>query len=86
MNNAENLSPYELILILKHANINEQNEFGNTNLIYATHYDNEYLVKKLIEKGADVNLKNNHGITALSIAKRKGNKEIIDMLIKAGAK
>jgi ankyrin repeat protein len=81
--NTENPYSYEFIeLILKNgANINWQNEDGNTALIFCCVHKSEEFVNLLLTYGADKNIKNNKGHDAFDIAYFKGCKEIIDILI-----
>jgi len=55
-------------IIKKGANINAQDEKGNTPLMLAINFESAYMVELLIEEGANVNLANNEGMTPLEIA------------------
>jgi ankyrin repeat protein len=75
--------------ILKKAkNINVQDIFGNTVLMWAVYneHDNVEIIQALLDKGAKVNLKAKDGATALSWAQKKGNTATVALLKKAGAK
>ncbi|MHB9147950.1 MAG: ankyrin repeat domain-containing protein [Candidatus Amoebophilus sp.] len=65
------------VLLAKRANVNIQDQDGETPLHWAV--DNLQLdfVKLLMENGADPNAKNNKGITPIRIASRKRNYKIV---------
>ena len=65
--------------------VNEQDENGNTALMYAVKYNNLSVVEALIKEGADVNVRNETGNTPLMYAAEYENSEAFDILIKAGA-
>ncbi len=70
------------------ANINVQDDVGNTPLIIAAHGGNKKIVSKLIALGANVNIVNNYNSTALSLSLNNGSeniKEIVAELLNAGA-
>ncbi len=74
--------PHSLLSLLKKgADINTQNNSGQTPLMYASDYTHS--VSILLEHGADSNLKDNNGKTALMYHHAP---EIIQSLIDAGAK
>lgn len=60
---------------------------GNTPLLSATEFDDENMVKLLLDNGADPNINNtkSDGGSALSFAMENNNMKIIDMLLEAGA-
>jgi len=73
-------------LILSGADMNIQDDNGNTALIKALDSDYVDIAKLLIAAGtADVNIQNKTGNTALIWAAIKGYKEIVKLLIKSGA-
>ncbi len=67
-------------LIANGANVNHQNNYGNTALIEASSKNHLEIVKALIANGANVNLQNNNGQTALNLA---SDEEIIRVLQEA---
>ncbi|PLX59803.1 ankyrin repeat domain-containing protein [Sedimenticola selenatireducens] len=73
------------LLIKWGAQINHQNEQGQTPLALAVSTGNLVLVKHLIENGADVNLADNAGQRPLTIARQRGDENIIRMLERNGA-
>ena len=71
------------LLIASGANINCQDNFGNTALIYAVKKSNTEIVKLLIEAGADINITNSENMTALIIAINENNIEIAKLLVES---
>jgi len=71
-------------LINNGANINAQNEFGNTPLIVAAKAGIPTCVDLLIKKGAELNLQTNKGDTALHWAAKNGDSQILKLLLEAG--
>lgn len=69
-------------LIQKGANINIQDNFGSTALMYAA--DNDKFCNLLIENGADTNIKDNNGETALMAAVLENNYDVCELLIDNG--
>ena len=70
-------------LLAQGADVNYQNQYGNTALIIASGKGRAEVVKHLLANGAEVNLQNKFGKTTLSVAT---NKEVIQLLKAAGAK
>ncbi len=64
------------------ANVNHQDEYGNTALRYASRYNNIEIVRLLLKFRANVNLQNNDGWTALITASMRGDVEIVRLLLK----
>ena len=71
------------LLIEAGSNINKQDNFGYTALIYASIYGHIDIVKLLIEAGVDINIQDKYGNTALMIASINGYTEIVKLLKKA---
>ena len=67
------------------ADVNHQNKFGKTALMFASLGERLDVVRELIKAGADVNLQDNRGWTALGYAYYRGHLEIVEVLIEAGA-
>lgn len=65
---------------LRGANLNIQDNNGNTLLIYAAKDGKEDLIQPLLKFGADKNIKNKVGWTALAFAVKKKDKDIIQLL------
>lgn len=65
--------------------IAEQDNEGNTALIYACIYNYTDILEFLIKAGANLDLQNAQGYTALMHAALYGFGEIVDILIQAGA-
>ncbi|OUM69651.1 hypothetical protein PIROE2DRAFT_26292, partial [Piromyces sp. E2] len=55
-------------LIRKNANINYQDEFGNTSLHYAIEIGDKYIIDILSFYHCDINLKNKEGKSPLDLA------------------
>ena len=73
------------ILLENGADINFQDNNGNTPLILAVKKKDLELVTFVILRGADVNLANNDGITPLHQGAFSGNEKVVDFLLKAKA-
>ena len=67
------------------AQIDTQNEKGETPLILAAREGNNEFVKGLAEHLANVNLADNFQHTALYYASERGYNEIVEILLMAGA-
>ena len=61
-------------------NINIQNGYGNTALIWASMNGNLDMVKFLILKGANINIRNGDGDAALIYASRYGRSDVVEFL------
>lgn len=74
-------------LISSGANVNAQNNFGETALMAAmrTKEGGPICTKILIKAGANVNATNNHGMTAIMFAAGYGHVETLKALLDAGA-
>ena len=79
-------SPAERLNIVKNANLDLQDDYGWTALMYAIYHDPKGVPEFLIENGADLNLQNTNGMTALMFAASKGYIGIVKSLINNGAK
>jgi ankyrin repeat protein len=78
----------EILKLLLHygADINHQNNYDNTALIYSINYNIMESFKLLLDAGPDVNLQNRYGDTALILAVRNNISETyIKMLLDIGA-
>ncbi len=94
-NKYENLSLFDLIEVGKTdlvkkkiesgADVNINDDNGNTPLYYASRNRHTEIVKLLFDHGADVNTKNNVGDTPLHYASIHGQTEIVKLLLKYGA-
>lgn len=73
-------------LIRRGAKPNVINKEGNTALHWASRYDeNELLCKILLQNGANVNLANKSGKTPLMVGAIKGRIKVVRLLLQAGA-
>lgn len=70
---------------LEYSKLNEEDENGNTPLIFAASQGREDLASALIDQGAYVNHQNNNGETALYWAASEGNVAIAEYLVENGA-
>ena len=71
ISNNEKLEKIIDILLEKGANVDIQNNEGDTALIEASYYEHANIVDNLLEKGANVDIRNKQGDTALIIAVKK---------------
>ncbi len=67
------------------ADINQQDELGNTALIAVAATDKKNVMELLVERGADVHMATNDGTTALMNAAASGRFENVKYLLDAGA-
>lgn len=68
-------------LLLKYgANVNIQNKYGNTALIWAAINCQSDIISLLLKNGANADIKNKKGSTALFFATHRGKTEIIEMI------
>jgi len=74
-----------IYLLDKGANLNLQDNYGNTALIIACHNNNTEIVNLLIENKTNLDLQDNDGWTALIYACYKNNTELVKILIDKGA-
>ena len=77
MNNRHQLIP---LILKKGLNIDAQNSYGNTALIYAVYSGNIETVKCLVKNKANLHVKNNLGKTAIDIAKENNAENILQLL------
>ncbi len=70
------------LLLQHHADINAQDNNGETTLIYALMYQNEEIAKFLIEEGADITLQNKIGEDAFFWAVNNENENMIRYFVK----
>jgi len=71
--------------ILK-SDINYQDEYGNTALLYACKLNSKRIIELLLKNGADTNIVNHKNKTPLMYSCKNGNKNCVDMLLKHHAK
>lgn len=79
---------HEIIdLLIKYgANVNAQNQEGNTPLIIACqNAQRQESLFKLLKNGADIELANKNLETPLAIAIKSGNRQFVDIMIKYGS-
>ncbi|MHC4664220.1 MAG: ankyrin repeat domain-containing protein [Planctomycetota bacterium] len=74
------------LLIVKGAEVNGKDEYGETPLFWATRHGQKAVAELLIVKGAEVNAKDNDGRAPLHTAASRGQKDIGELLIAKGAK
>ena len=72
-------------LIEKGADVNTENNNGETPLHVSATNGHLEVVRALLEKGADVNAKEDNGWTPLHYCAREGHLEVARFLIKAGS-
>lgn len=73
------------LLLEKQANVNLQDRYGRTPLMYAAAMDNEEIVTLLLHAGADPNIQDHYGRTALMEAYSKNAAKIAETLKNSGA-
>jgi uncharacterized protein len=66
------------------ADINAADCNGSTPLHWASIYDNDYLVEKLIRRGVDIDMADHAGDTPLHVAAREQNGSVLELLVKGG--
>ena len=71
-------------LVARGADVNIQDNNGNTALIWASLHGHTAALKILIGAGADVNIHNKDGLSALDVAYQYGHEETVNILIAAG--
>ena len=71
-------------LLKAEANVNAENENGDTPLHLATRNGTVEMVDSLLKAGADVNAENENGYTPFDIADSKGFEKIKDLLREKG--
>ena len=80
-----NIEALRDLLCMKGADINHENEYGNTALIVASSRGHPDVVRDLLARGADVNHASTVGYTSLLLASMQGHTEIVGMLLEKGA-
>jgi ankyrin repeat protein len=86
INSTKNRNLDELKLLIKNGiNIDTQDNFGNTSLIYASENDDIEIVKFLVKNNVDVNIQNKEGNNALLMASYYNNIDIVKYLLENGA-
>ena len=71
--------------IVKRADIEAKDKYGNTALMRASFWGHKEVVKILLENGADIEAKDESGITVLMQASLQGHEEVVKILLKKGA-
>ncbi len=82
---ADMLKEAEELITYSRANVNAQDTYGRTALMWAAYFGYEDMVKLLLKHKANVNAKSNSGQTALVLAAVEGHKNIVQLLLEAGA-
>ena len=72
-------------LIEEGADVNAQNYYGETALMFASNFGYTEVAQLLIEEGADVNAGDDEGMTALMKASIRGKTKVAKLLIEEGA-
>ncbi|WP_375319328.1 ankyrin repeat domain-containing protein [Candidatus Tisiphia endosymbiont of Oplodontha viridula] len=72
--------------LLTKANVNNQDENGNTALHYAVKYNRLSIAKILLEWGADTNIANNNGMAPLTISTIQNDSDCMKLLLENNAK
>jgi len=80
----QNISVSNLILTSPILDLDYQDKDGNSYLHLAIKYNQEGIVKSLIEKGISLDKQNKEGNTAINLVYNKNNKEIINILKENG--
>ncbi len=71
------------MLALPGADINYQNQHGNSALIVAAYCGRTPALKELIARGANLSLKDSDGLDALACARDKGHADCVALLEQA---
>ena len=74
------ISKPTLFIFLKGANVNVQDQYDDTPLLWATYYGYFDVVRFLVENGSNVTIKNKYGKSALQYAEQKGFVTLADYL------
>lgn len=80
-----NTEMLRMLIYMAKANVNIQDCYGNTPLMWAVVKGYAEIVNILINANADVNIQNHEGRTALIYAVGEENKDIVEILVKANA-
>ncbi|UCF81439.1 MAG: ankyrin repeat domain-containing protein, partial [Acidobacteriota bacterium] len=72
-------------LIEQGADVNAEDKYGITALMFAAKNGQTEIVKALVDAGADVEAKDKYGVTALMAAASGSHTETVKVLIDAGA-
>ncbi|CAG8429416.1 unnamed protein product [Penicillium salamii] len=74
------------LLLSKGADVNAQNELGQTALMVAASFGHEDITRTLLEYGAAINTTCQTGETALTVAAIRGYERLVRMLVASGAR
>ncbi|KAJ5325714.1 uncharacterized protein N7506_008816 [Penicillium brevicompactum] len=73
-------------LLSKGADVNVQNELGQTALMVAASFGHEHITRTLLEYGAEIHACCQAGQTALNVAAIRGYERVVRMLVASGAR
>ena len=73
-----------LLLIKQGADVNEQNQWGETPLHWAAMIGPQIIIRDLLSNGADINARANNGETPLTVAVGKKMEALASLFISKG--
>jgi ankyrin repeat domain-containing protein 50 len=77
----------QILLEVGKADIDRQNQEGQTSLHQATFYaQSRSMVQLLVERGANLTISDNYGMSPLHLASRLGNLDLVDVLLHTNTK
>lgn len=74
------------LLLSRGADVNVQNELGQTALMVAASFGHEHITRTLLEYGAEIHASCQAGQTALNVAAIRGHERVVRMLVASGAR